>query len=200
MCMYEYLVYHGVAKEVIEAMNKIDRKIFVSEEYEESAYLEVPLPIGFGQTISAPHMVGIMCSALNLSHGDKVLEIGTGSGYNAAVISLLVGDDGHIYTIERIAELAEIARRRMELLRIKNVTVVVGDGKNGLAEYSPFDKIVVTCYARKIPEQLLSQLSDDGILLCPVGNELVQVLKRITKVHGKIHEENLMEVKFVPLI
>ncbi|HOA16468.1 MAG TPA: protein-L-isoaspartate(D-aspartate) O-methyltransferase [Fervidobacterium sp.] len=198
--MYEYLVYHGVAKEVIEAMNKIDRKIFVSEEYEESAYLEVPLPIGFGQTISAPHMVGIMCSALNLSHGDKVLEIGTGSGYNAAVISLLVGDDGHIYTIERIAELAEIARRRMELLRIKNVTVVVGDGKNGLAEYSPFDKIVVTCYARKIPEQLLSQLSDDGILLCPVGNELVQVLKRITKVHGKIHEENLMEVKFVPLI
>jgi len=145
-------------------------------------------------------MVGIMCSALNLSHGDKVLEIGTGSGYNAAVISLLVGDDGHIYTIERIAELAEIARRRMELLRIKNVTVVVGDGKNGLAEYSPFDKIVVTCYARKIPEQLLSQLSDDGILLCPVGNELVQVLKRITKVHGKIHEENLMEVKFVPLI
>jgi len=198
--MYEYLVYHGVAKEVIEAMNKIDRKIFVSEEYEESAYLEVPLPIGFGQTISAPHMVGIMCSALNLSHGDKVLEIGTGSGYNAAVISLIVGDDGHIYTIERIAELAEIARRRMELLRIKNVTVVVGDGKNGLAEYSPFDKIVVTCYARKIPEQLLSQLSDDGILLCPVGNELVQVLKRITKVHGKIHEENLMEVKFVPLI
>ncbi|HON03331.1 MAG TPA: protein-L-isoaspartate(D-aspartate) O-methyltransferase [Fervidobacterium sp.] len=198
--MYEYLVYHGVAKEVIEAMNKIDRKIFVSEEYEESAYLEVPLPIGFGQTISAPHMVGIMCSALNLSHGDKVLEIGTGSGYNTAVISLLVGDDGHIYTIERIAELAEIARRRMELLRIKNVTVVVGDGKNGLAEYSPFDKIVVTCYARKIPEQLLSQLSDNGILLCPVGNELVQVLKRITKVHGKIHEENLMEVKFVPLI
>ena len=198
--MYEYLVYHGVAKEVIEAMNKIDRKIFVSEEYEESAYLEVPLPIGFGQTISAPHMVGIMCSALNLSHGDKVLEIGTGSGYNTAVISLLVGDDGHIYTIERIAELAEIARRRMELLRIKNVTVVVGDGKNGLAEYSPFDKIVVTCYARKIPEQLLSPLSDNGILLCPVGNELVQVLKRITKVHGKIHEENLMEVKFVPLI
>ncbi len=198
--MYEYLVYHGVAKEVIEAMNKIDRKIFVSEEYEESAYLEVPLPIGFGQTISAPHMVGIMCSALNLSHGDKVLEIGTGSGYNAAVISLLVGDDGYIYTIERIAELAEIARRRMELLRIKNVTVVVGDGKNGLAEYSPFDKIVVTCYARKIPEQLLSQLSDNGILLCPVGNELVQVLKRITKVHGKIHEKDLMEVKFVPLI
>ncbi|HOL03097.1 MAG TPA: protein-L-isoaspartate(D-aspartate) O-methyltransferase [Fervidobacterium sp.] len=198
--MYEYLVYHGVAKEVIEAMNKIDRKIFVSEEYEESAYLEVPLPIGFGQTISAPHMVGIMCSALNLSHGDKVLEIGTGSGYNTAVISLLVGDDGHIYTIERIAELAEIARRRMELLRIKNVTVVVGDGKNGLAEYSPFDKIVVTCYARKIPEQLLSQLSDNGILLCPVGNELVQVLKRITKVRGKIHEENLMEVKFVPLV
>ena len=198
--MYEYLEYHGVRREVIEAMNKIDRKIFVSEEYEESAYLEVPLPIGFGQTISAPHMVGIMCSALNLSHGDKVLEIGTGSGYNAAVISLLVGDDGHVYTIERIAELAEIARRRMELLRIKNVTVVVGDGKNGLAEYSPFDKIVVTCYARKIPEQLLSQLSDDGILLCPVGNELVQVLKRITKVHGKIHEENLMEVKFVPLV
>ncbi|MGB4752579.1 MAG: methyltransferase domain-containing protein, partial [Fervidobacterium sp.] len=124
--MYEYLEYHGVRREVIEAMNKIDRKIFVSEEYEESAYLEVPLPIGFGQTISAPHMVGIMCSALNLSHGDKVLEIGTGSGYNAAVISLLVGDDGHVYTIERIAELAEIARRRMELLRIKNVTVVVG--------------------------------------------------------------------------
>ena len=200
MCMYEYLEYHGVPRKVIEAMNSVDRRLFVPEEYKDSAYLEVPLPIGFGQTISAPHMIGIMCSALNLSYGDKVLEIGTGSGYNAAVMSVLVGDSGQIFTIERIPELAEAAKQRMALLQIKNVTIIVGDGKNGLIEYSPFNKIVATCYARKIPEQLLLQLSDNGILLCPVGNELIQVLKRITKVRGKIREEDLMEVKFVPLV
>lgn len=200
MCMYEYLEYHGVPREVIEAMNSVDRRLFVPEEYKDSAYLEVPLPIGFGQTISAPHMVGIMCGALDLSYGDKVLEIGTGSGYNAAVMSVLVGDSGQIFTIERIPELVEGAKQRMALLQIKNVTIIVGDGKNGLIEYSPFNKIVATCYARKIPEQLLLQLSDNGILLCPVGNELIQVLKRITKVRGKIREEDLMEVKFVPLV
>jgi len=198
--MYEHLEHYGVPKKVIEAMNVADRKLFVPEEYSSSAYFDIPLPIGFGQTISAPHMVGIMCSALDLSNGDKVLEIGTGSGYNAAVMATLVGDDGWIYTIERIDELAKIAKERFELLGIKNVTVVIGDGKKGLPEYAPFEKIAVTCYVRHVPKELTSQLTNNGILIIPVGDEYVQVLKKIMKVDGRLYEQDLMNVRFVPLI
>ncbi|MCX7654213.1 MAG: protein-L-isoaspartate O-methyltransferase [Fervidobacterium sp.] len=197
--MYEHLEYYGVSKKVIEAMNIVDRKLFVPEEYVDSAYIDTPLPIGYGQTISAPHMIGMMCEYLQLKVGDKVLEIGTGSGYNAAVMSVLVGESGWIYTIERIPQLAQSALERLKKLEIKNVTVITGDGKEGLIEYAPFDKITVTCYAKRIPEKLTQQLKNLGIMIIPIGDEFVQILTKITKINDELKIEKLSYVKFVPM-
>jgi protein-L-isoaspartate(D-aspartate) O-methyltransferase len=198
--MYEHLERYGVSKNIIEAMNKIDRKYFVPENVKDLAYDDIPLPIGFGQTISPPHMVGIMCKELDLKEKDKVLEIGTGSGYNAAVMSLLVGKSGHIYTIERIKQLYKIATKRFKQFGLTNITCILGDGKEGFEEYAPFDKIVVTCYSKFVPNKLLEQLDDNGILLIPVGDEFIQVLKKIKKINGQILEEDLLHVKLVPLV
>lgn len=198
--MYEHLEKWGVAKKIIDAMNKIDRKLFVPENLKKYAYDDIPLTIGYGQTISAPHMVGIMCQELELKEGDKVLEIGTGSGYNAAVMSLLVGNLGRIYTIERIKELYEISKKRFEKLGLKNIIPILGDGKFGLKEFAPFNQIVFTCYSKNIPEHLLDQLSNDGIILVPVGNEYIQILKKIRKTNGKIIVDDLLNVRFVPLL
>jgi protein-L-isoaspartate(D-aspartate) O-methyltransferase len=198
--MYEHLEKWGVAKKIIDAMNKIDRKLFVPENLKKYAYDDIPLTIGYGQTISAPHMVGIMCQELELKEGDKVLEIGTGSGYNAAVMSLLVGNLGRIYTIERIKELYEISKKRFEKLGLKNIIPILGDGKFGLKEFAPFNQIVFTCYSNNIPEHLLDQLSNDGIILVPVGNEYIQILKKIRKTNGKIIVDDLLNVRFVPLL
>ncbi|WP_448375502.1 protein-L-isoaspartate O-methyltransferase [Fervidobacterium sp.] len=198
--MYEHLEYYGVSKRVIEAMNKIDRKLFVPVELRESAYIDTPLPIGYGQTISAPHMIGLMCEYLDLKEGDKVLEIGTGSGYNAAVMSLLVGRTGKIYTVEVVEPLYKQAKALLESLMLENIKVFLSDGKSGLKEYAPYDKITVTCYSKKIPPALIEQLSEGGILLIPIGNEYVQVLKRIRKQENRILEENLGDVRFVPMV
>lgn len=198
--MYEHLEKWGVSKKIITAMNKIDRKLFVPENLKDYAYEDIPLTIGYGQTISAPHMVGIMCQELELNEGDKVLEIGTGSGYNAAIMSLLVGNSGHIYTIERIIELHKLAKKRFEKLGLTNITAILGDGKEGLREFAPFNKIVFTCYSKKLPEKLLEQLSNNGTLLIPVGNEFMQILKKIRKINEKIIVDNLINVRFVPLV
>ncbi|MCD6104408.1 MAG: protein-L-isoaspartate(D-aspartate) O-methyltransferase [Thermosipho sp. (in: Bacteria)] len=198
--MYEHLEKWGVSKKIITAMNKIDRKLFVPENLKDYAYEDIPLTIGYGQTISAPHMVGIMCQELELNEGDKVLEIGTGSGYNAAIMSLLVGNSGHIYTIERINELHKLAKKRFEKLGLTNITAILGDGKEGLREFAPFNKIVFTCYSKKLPEKLLEQLSNNGTLLIPVGNEFMQILKKIRKINEKIIVDNLINVRFVPLV
>jgi len=198
--MYEHLEKWGVSKKIIIAMNKIDRKLFVPENLKDYAYEDIPLTIGYGQTISAPHMVGIMCQELELNEGDKVLEIGTGSGYNAAIMSLLVGNSGHIYTIERINELHKLAKKRFEKLGLTNITAILGDGKEGLREFAPFNKIVFTCYSKKLPEKLLEQLSNNGTLLIPVGNEFMQILKKIRKINEKIIVDDLINVRFVPLV
>ncbi|ODN31343.1 protein-L-isoaspartate(D-aspartate) O-methyltransferase [Fervidobacterium thailandense] len=198
--MYEHLRYYGVSERVINAMNMVDRKLFVPEEFAESAYLDVPLPIGHGQTISAPHMVGIMCQKLELSEGQKVLEIGTGSGYNAAVLSVLVGQTGKVYTVEIVPELAEKAIERFKLLGIENVYVFVGDGKEGLPAFAPYDRIVATCYAKRIPPPLIEQLSEGGILLIPVGNEYAQTLKKVVKTNAGIEEFSITSVRFVPMV
>jgi protein-L-isoaspartate(D-aspartate) O-methyltransferase len=197
--LFEYLENHGVSRRVIEAMNKIYRRLFVPREFESSAYIDIPLPIGFGQTISAPHMVGLMCEYLELKDGDKVLEVGTGSGYNAAVMSLLVGESGWIYTVEKTPELAQQAIERINMLGLKNITVVTGDGKEGLESFAPFDKITVTCYAKQVPEKLIVQLKDNGIMIIPVGSEYIQKLKRIRKIKTKLFEEDLTYVRFVPM-
>jgi len=188
-------------KEVAEAMLKVPREIFVPEGLREFAYEDRPLPIGMGQTISAPHMVAYMIEAAGIKRGDKVLEVGTGSGYHAAVMAEIVGPEGHVYTIERIPELAEQAKRRLEALGYDNVTVIVGDGSKGYPPAAPYDKIIVTAAAKRIPTALVEQLKTGGVMVLPVEEEPgYQVLYRITKKPGGLVVERLLPVMFVPLI
>ncbi|ABU82059.1 protein-L-isoaspartate O-methyltransferase [Ignicoccus hospitalis] len=188
-------------KEVAEAMMKVPRELFVPEELRHMAYEDTPLPIGAGQTISAPHMVAYMVEAAELRRGDKVLEVGTGSGYHAAVMAELVGPEGHVYTIERIPELAERARERLKALGYNNVTVLVGDGSKGYPPAAPYDKIIVTAAAKRVPEALLKQLKVGGIMVIPVEEEPgYQVLYKIIKTPEGYVIKKLLPVAFVPLI
>lgn len=186
------------SKEVIEAMRSIPREIFIPEKLKRHAYDDVPLEIGHGQTISAPHMVAIMLEALELRKDSKVLEIGTGTGYHAA-LAAKIARQGMIYTIERIEELAEKARENFKKLGIKNVKVFVGDGSAGLAEYSPYSHIYATCSAPHIPDVLVQQLDKNGKLLIPVGR-IYGDLWLVEKKNDKIRKKNLGGCAFVPMI
>lgn len=191
---------HGTDEKVLKAMLRVPRHVFVPEYAKKGAYIDTPLEIGFGQTISAPHMVAIMCDLLELSEGLKVLEIGTGSGYNAAVMGELVGKSGHVYTVERIEPLVNFARENLKKAGYENVTVLLDDGSMGYSKCAPYDRIVVTCAAPDIPEPLLEQLKPGGVMVIPVG-EYIQELVRVQKdPEGKIHEEKRGGVVFVPLI
>ena len=201
----EQLVYNLIKEGYIKtdnvknAMLKIPRENFIPEHKKMYAYSDRPLEIGNGQTISAPHMVAIMCEALDIQKGQKILEIGAGSGYHAAVVAEIIGEKGHIYTIERFEKLAKFAEENLKRTSIKNVTVTTGDGSMGLEKYSPYDKIYVTCAAPKIPTPLIEQLKDGGKLLIPVGS-LYCDLKLIEKKSGKTNTKNLGACVFVPLI
>ncbi|MCX6650107.1 MAG: protein-L-isoaspartate O-methyltransferase [Methanomassiliicoccales archaeon] len=186
--------------EVERAMLKVPRHLFLPAELKYQAYRDTPLPIGEGQTISAPHMVAMMAEALQLVPGHKVLEIGTGSGYNAAVMAELVGEEGRIITVERHPALAETAERAIKENGYRNVTVVVGDGSLGYESEAPYDRISVTCGAPDIPEPLAEQLKENGVMVIPVGWLEFQSLLRARKVHGILEKENLGSVAFVPLI
>jgi len=187
------------SKEVEDAMLSIRREDFVPPSVRRYAYDDTPLEIGFGQTISAPHMVAMMCEELELKKGLKILEIGAGSGYHAAVISKIIGEEGKVYSIERIAELAEFARKNLEKAGIKNVEVIEGDGSLGLPEYAPYDRILVTCSAPDIPEPLIEQLKEGGIILIPVGRTFSVLIKGIKK--GKrLERKEICGCAFVPLI
>ena len=187
------------SKEVEDAMLSIRREDFVPPDVRRYAYDDTPLEIGFGQTISAPHMVAMMCEELELKKGLKILEIGAGSGYHAAVISKIIGEEGKVYSIERIAELAEFARKNLEKAGIKNVEVIEGDGSLGLPEYAPYDRILVTCSAPDIPEPLIEQLKEGGIILIPVGRTFSVLIKGIKK--GKrLEKKEICGCAFVPLI
>jgi len=187
------------SKEVEDAMLSVKREDFVPPSVRRYAYDDTPLEIGFGQTISAPHMVAMMCEELELKKGLKILEIGAGSGYHAAVISRIIGEEGKIYSIERIAELAEFARKNLEKAGIKNVEVIEGDGSLGLPEYAPYDRVLVTCSAPDIPEPLVEQLKEGGIILIPVGRTFSVLIKGIKK--GKrLEKREICECAFVPLI
>ena len=159
-----------LSDKVVEAMKKVPRHLFIPPAYRSEAYVDTPLPIGKGQTISAPHMVAIMCELLDLKKGDKVLEVGAGCGYHAAVVAEIVGREGKVIAIERIPELAETAKRNLEALGYDNVKVVVGDGSKGYEKEAPYDKIYVTASAPKIPEPLIEQLKVGGKLVIPVGD------------------------------
>jgi protein-L-isoaspartate(D-aspartate) O-methyltransferase len=184
---------------VLAAMRQVPREEFVHPSHQEQAYDDGPLPIGAGQTISQPYVVALMIARLELQPGDKVLEIGCGSGYAAAVLSRIVGE---VYTVERIPELAEFARRNLARCGYENVHIHQGDGTTGWPEHAPFNGIVVAAGGPKIPLALRKQLVVNGRLVIPVGDvPRAQRLIRITRTGPKsFHKETLSHVRFVPLI
>ncbi len=194
---------------VIKAMRAVPRTKFLPIDMVNYTTADTPLPIGFGQTISAPHMVSIMNEALNLQVGNKVLEVGAGSGWHSATIAEIIAPKeaprsewGHVYTIEIVQNLAENARKNiMNNGYGDRVTIITGDGSKGYSEKAPYDRILVTAAAPKIPQILIDQLKSEGIIVIPVGTAfMLQYLFKLTKQSdGKISQENLGAVAFVPL-
>jgi protein-L-isoaspartate(D-aspartate) O-methyltransferase len=183
-------------RRVLEAMRKVERHLFVPSHLRHLAYEDFPLPIGEGQTISQPYIVALMTELLALKGTERILEIGTGSGYQAAILAELVKE---VYTIEILEPLAKQSERLFRELNYRNIKVKLGDGFLGWSEFSPFDGIIVTCAPDKIPSPLLEQLAEGGRLVIPVG-ALRQELKLVRKVKGKIQEEDIIPVRFVPML
>ncbi|HHN65225.1 MAG TPA: protein-L-isoaspartate(D-aspartate) O-methyltransferase [Nitrospirae bacterium] len=184
-------------RRVIEAMLKVPRHLFVSESLRYRAYEDCALPIGEGQTISQPYMVAVMTELLELKGNERVLEIGTGSGYQAAILAELAKE---VYTIERIETIAERAERILRELGYQNVYVFSGDGTRGLPEYAPFDRILITAGTPEIPDVLKEQLNDGGIIVAPVGSRYSQQLVKMIKRHNAYKMEFHTPCVFVPLI
>lgn len=196
--LVEELRQKGIADpRVLAALGKIPRHLFVLPEHLPWAYDDRPLPIGFGQTISQPYIVALSTEALALSPEDKVLEVGTGSGYQTAVLAELAKE---VFTVERIPELSWEAQERLRRLGYKNVHFRVGDGTKGWPEEAPFPAILVTAAAPRVPPSLLEQLSEGGRLVIPVGGRFQQDLWLVRKRRGKPVYEHLCPVSFVPLI
>jgi protein-L-isoaspartate(D-aspartate) O-methyltransferase len=195
--LIEELRYHGISERVLAAMRKVPRHLFVPEKEWRNAYADYPLPIGWGQTISAPHMVAIMCDLLDIREEMRILEIGAGSGYHAAVMAVLAGS-GHVYAVETIEGLASFARDNLKKAGIGNVTVTVGDGSLGLPDFAPYDRISVACAAPEILDTLTEQLKVGGKLIIPVGRYF-QELYLVTKTNG-LKKEAKGGVVFVPLV
>jgi protein-L-isoaspartate(D-aspartate) O-methyltransferase len=188
----------GISERVLQAMEMVPREQFVPDDVRGFAYEDTPLHLGHGQTISAPSMVAIMCDVLDVRDGDKVLDVGTGWGYHAAILSILAGP-GVIYSMERIPELAERARKNLGDLGFDNVKVITGDGSEGLPEFAPYDRINVAAAAPKIPDTLAEQLADGGRMVVPVGRYL-QELILVVKNNGRIETFEKGGVAFVPLV
>jgi len=187
---------HVKDPKVINAMLKVPRHLFVPEESMNSSYQDYPLPIGYGQTISQPYIVAYMTEAARLNPEDKVLEIGTGSGYQAAVLGEIVKE---VYSIEIIKELATEARARLKNLNYENIFVRWGDGFEGWKEHAPYDAIIVTAAPNEIPQKLVAQLKVGGRMVIPVG-AFFQNLLLITKTPKGIKKEELLPVRFVPMV
>jgi len=189
------------SRAVEDAMRRVPREEFLPDDLGEEAYIDSPLPIGEGQTISAPHMVAIMAEHLDLEPGQKVLEVGTGSGYHAAVCAEVIAPDGLMYSVERIPSLASFAEdnlKRTGYARL--VTVVLGDGSKGFPDHAPYDRIFVAAGAPSVPSPLTAQLAEGGKLLVPVGSRWYQDLIRVTRKGAKFERENLGGCVFVPLL
>lgn len=183
-------------KLVLEAMRKVKRHEFVPGKHLDDAYKDHPLPIGYGQTISQPYIVALMTELSDVKPGEKVLEIGTGSGYQAAVLAEITDS---VFTIEIVKELGENAKARIAKLGYKNTKVKIADGYYGWKEYAPFDAIIVTAAAEHIPPPLIEQLKDGGKMVIPVGHSYqVQNLMLVEKKDGKIKSKNIIPVRFVP--
>ena len=187
-----------VDKQVLDAMERVDRKNFVNGVFSEKAYENTPLPIACGQTISQPTIVGLMTQALQVTSRDKVLEVGTGSGYQAAILSLLAR---RVYTVERHSLLVNNANKVFQKLNISNITTILADGGYGLEQQAPFDRIIVTAASDDPPASLLSQLKIGGIMIIPVGqSNNMQNLIKIAKTDGGFEYQDLQPVRFVPLV
>lgn len=184
-------------EKIVEAFRQVPRHLFVPEHFEDRAYRNSPLPIGYGQTISQPGLVAEMVEMLQLTGEETVLEVGTGSGYQAAILSLLCEQ---VYSIERIPELAEKSARTLYRLGYKNVKVIEGDGTQGLPERAPFDAIVVAASGPEIPEALIEQLDEGGRIVIPIIKDDLEQLLLGVKKNGELVTEAVHDVRFVPLI
>ncbi|NQT95708.1 MAG: protein-L-isoaspartate(D-aspartate) O-methyltransferase [Candidatus Omnitrophica bacterium] len=194
----EQLISRGITnKRVLAAFRKVPRDKFVPEEYINEAYADFPIPIGSGQTISQPFMVALMTELLELKAQDKVLEVGTGSGYQTAILAQLCAQ---VYTIDRVELLAHQAKKLLGELGYENIEVVSGDGSCGLEEHAPYNGIIVTCGAPSIPEPLKEQLAEGGNLVAPVGGNFSQVLTVVKKKATGFKVEENCSCIFVPLI
>ncbi len=185
------------SEKVISAMLEVKRHLFVPKNYREYAYADRPLPIGEGQTISQPYIVAFMTEALNLDKEDKVLEVGTGSGYQAAVLAKIVDQ---VYSIEINHTLGERSEQLLSRLGYDNVKVKIGDGYKGWDKYAPFDAIIVTCSPSHVPKPLKQQLAEGGKMVIPVGKSYNQELVLLTKKNNELKQESIIPVRFVPMI
>jgi len=197
--MVEYqIAARGVSDErVLSAMRELPRHLFVPEPYRSAAYQDSPLPIGQGQTISQPYIVARMTELLQISPEDRVLEIGTGSGYQAAILGKLASE---VVSLERIPEVAEMAKKNLESLGLSNVRVVVTDGTEGYPERAPYNAILVTASTPEVPRPLMDQLAEGGRLVAPVGSRDLQELVRLVRKGGEFLRESYGGVVFVPLL
>ncbi len=180
----------------LAAMRAVPRHEFVPLRLREEAYSDYPLPIGHGQTISQPYIVAFMTEAIHPEPGEKILEIGAGSGYQAAV---LAEAGTEVYTVEIVAPLAEMARQNLERLGYKDAHVLHADGYRGWPEHAPFDAIIVTCAPDRIPPDLVAQLREGGRMIIPVGGGLNQDLILLRKQDGKVEQQSVLPVRFVPM-
>jgi len=193
----EQLKARGISDErVLNAMNKVPREEFVPPDSRAGSYEDGPLPIGYGQTISQPYIVAFMTEQLRLKPSDRVLEIGTGSGYQAAILAELVSE---VYSIEIVEPLAKNAEATLQRLGYENVHVKIGDGYKGWPEAAPFDAIIVTCAPDKVPQPLVDQLKDDGRMVIPVGDRFAQELYLLEKKNGQLKQSATLPVRFVPM-
>ncbi len=193
----EQLIARNISEpRVLDAMGRVPRHLFVPLEFQRRAYSDGPLPIGHGQTISQPYIVGLMSQLLQLAGDEKVLEIGTGSGYQAAILGCLAKE---VYSVEQYANLADGARKALTACQIENVRVFVGDGSLGLPEFAPFEAILLTAAAPEVPPALIRQLTEGGRLIAPVGGERGQMLKLVLKKKQRLVTRTLVPVAFVPL-
>ena len=186
-----------VEADVLSAIEQVPRELFVPAALRDHAYENASLPIAMEQTISQPYIVARMTAALQLTGRERVLEIGTGSGYQAAILSLLCR---RVYSIERLRPLLVEAEAQFRKLRITNITTKVGDGARGWPEGAPFDRIILTCAPASIPEALLNQLKTDGIMVAPEGRDRSQALVMVRRTETGFDKEELLPVKFVPLV
>lgn len=194
----QQLVSRGISDaRVLNAFRKVPRHKFVPSTYIDEAYCDYPLPIGKGQTISQPYMVALMTECLCVKKSDRILEIGTGSGYQSAILAELAGE---VYTIERIESLAHMAEENLRNVSYKNVRIKIDDGTLGWPNYAPYDGIIITAGAPRIPKSLLSQLKEGGRMVIPLGDRFSQELTIVYREKGKISKNKVCGCIFVPLI